>query len=261
MQVRMVNSGNAVPSVKLLERHVDRNTALIAVSWVSLLTGGRSDLAALGDLAHSVGALLVVDAVQGLGVLEMDAHASGVDVMCAATQKGLLGLYGLGILYCSSEAQELIAPPFLSRNAVDLGNAHESEVDMSGSYQLYNDARKYEVGNPNFPAIHALRGALSILEEFGQPAIENHALTLSSRLVDELRQLGLRVVTPDDSLQRSSIVSFEYPNATHAAKSLELRGIRVAPRRGLLRASVHLFNNESDVLRLVEALRDAHFGE
>lgn len=233
---------------------VDARTRIVAVSSVSFLTGARADLPRLADACHARDAFLLVDAVQEVGALRMDLHALGVDGLGAATQKMLLGMYGLGVLYCRADRLDGMRPPFLTRMGVAWGEGHESDLDVH-DYRLLPGAARFEVGNPNFAGLFALDAALSLIEDVGPDRIETHVRALASRLHEGLTALGLEVLTPGEQHERAGIVAFAHPQAAWLHGRLLDADVRVALRRGAIRASVHVFNSADDVDAYVDTLR------
>ena len=86
-------------------------------STVTFAPGFRTDVAALGRLCRERDVLLLVDAAQSAGVLHTDVQRSGIDAFAVSTQKGLLGLYGMGFLYCRRAWAERLEPAYLARFA------------------------------------------------------------------------------------------------------------------------------------------------
>lgn len=232
---------------------VDGRTRLLSVSMVSAWTGARPDLVALGKLCREHDVFLLVDAAQALGIVDTDVHALGVDAVAAATQKGLLGMYGLGVLYCRAAWLPRLRPPFLSVAGVVRDGLHESDL-ASDAYRLRDSAARFETGNPNFAGLFALDGALSLLREAGTDAVERHVTELAGRLVDGLRDRGVTVATPESPGSRAGIVAFGVPDIDATHHRLDEQGIRVSVRRGLLRASLHAYNDDADVDHLVSAV-------
>jgi selenocysteine lyase/cysteine desulfurase len=182
--------------------------------------------------------------------MNLDLPALGVDGLAAATQKMLLASYGLGVLYLSEEHADRLRPPFLTRMSVSWEGQHEA--DLTGEYQLRDGAPRFEVGNPNFAGLFALDGALSILEEVGLDVVETHILRLARRLIDGLDALGIPIVTPRDA--HAGLIVFRVADAEATAARLAEQDIIVAVRRGGLRASIHIYNDEGDIDRLLAAL-------
>lgn len=254
VEVRVVPAENGEIPVGRVADCIDERTRVVALSSVSFVTGGRADLPALSGLCRPRGIFLLVDAVQELGVVRVDTRALGVDGMAAATQKGLLGLYGLGVLYCRAEWLERIRPPFLSRTAIDLGDAHESALGDIHDYRVKNTAARFETGNPNFAGLFALDAALSLLDDVAIDAVERHVVSLAARLMDGLDERGRPVVTPKAPGRHAGIVVFRHHDPEGALRELERRRVKVSLRRGALRASLHVYNNGKDVDHLLEAL-------
>lgn len=228
----------------------DARTRVITLASTSFVTGARADLAALASACHERGIFLLVDGVQDLGAMNLDLPALGIDGLAAATQKMLLASYGLGVLYLSEEHSDRLRPPFLTRMSVSWEGQHEA--DLTGEYQLRDGAPRFEVGNPNFAGLFALDGALSILEEVGLDVVEAHILRLSRRLIDGLDALGIPLVTPRGA--HAGLIVFRVEDAEATAARLAEQDIIVAVRRGGLRASIHIYNDEGDIDRLLAAL-------
>lgn len=73
---------------------VDARTRLVSVSWISHYNGYRQDLQALADLVHAQGGYLYVDAIQGIGILDLDVKKIDLDFLTSGSYKGLLAGYG-----------------------------------------------------------------------------------------------------------------------------------------------------------------------
>lgn len=82
-----------------LDRAIDRNTRLVAVSLVSYLNGFQHDLKALCDLAHSRGALVYAALIQAAGAVPIDVRASQIDFCACGSYKSLMA--DMGLFVCS----------------------------------------------------------------------------------------------------------------------------------------------------------------
>ncbi len=101
--------GTHVP-LELIERAVDDRTALVATSHVFFTSGAIQDIAAVAEIAHRRGALVLIDGYQGAGQLPVDVHAAGVDFYCSGGLKWLLGGSGIAFLYARPELTSLLTP-------------------------------------------------------------------------------------------------------------------------------------------------------
>ena len=230
-------------------RHVDARTRVLSVSFVDWLSGHRPDLKAMAGIAHDVGAIFFVDAIQGLGALPLAVDDCGIDALAADGHKWLCGPEGAGILYVRRSVRERIAPSRPSWMSV----RHPTrflEYDLAPA----PSARRYEDGTPNTIGIHGLRAALGLIEQQGVEAIAARVLSLARRLRAGARARGVRLaLDTDDDREASGITGLLIEDASTLAAALEQRGVIVAAREGHLRVAAHWFNNEEDVDRLLAA--------
>lgn len=118
------------------EKLVDKNTRILSVSYVSHENGLCHDLRPLADLAHSNGAYFYVDAIQGIGMIDLDVKQVDIDFFGCGTYKWLLGSYGTAFFYVKSELQELI-------QADRRGMFSVTDMERMADFKSYPDAAKY----------------------------------------------------------------------------------------------------------------------
>ena len=246
LEVRIVNSEAGGAPVDAFAEHVDRQTRLISVAWVSHQNGFRHDLAGLADLAHSNGAYLYADAIQGIGALDIDVRSTGIDFFTAGTYKWLLGGYGVAPFYVREELLERIGTDrFGSLNIAEELGQHR--------FRVYDDARKYGYATMGFGSVFQLRAAIDYLLRVGVPNIEAHTVGLAQQLNTGLVGQGHDVWTPKDN--RSPIVTFRHHRDIALVRStLEEAGIRISFKAegDELRAGIALFNNSDDIDKLLD---------
>jgi selenocysteine lyase/cysteine desulfurase len=261
VEVRMVAPRAGMLPVDEVVACMDARTRAVTCATVSFAPGFRTDLAALGAACRSRGVLLVVDAAQSVGVLENDVARLNIDALAASTQKGLLGLYGMGFLSCRREVAEQLQPAYLSRFGVDMGEASEADLG-SFEYRLAGGARRFDLGNYNFTAAVNADTTLEYLHGYGQPAIERYVLALSHRLARGLLALGLPVSGGEPGPHLAHIVtvgavtqgghdSTGDPRMQSLHDHLVENRVKLSIRRGVLRFSLHLYNTERDVDRVL----------
>lgn len=249
VEIRIVPSrGGAVP-VDAFTDHVDGRTRLVSVAWVSNQNGYRHDLAALAQLAHAHGVYLYADAVQGIGMLDLDVAEVGIDFLTAGTYKWLLAGHGVAPFYVRQELLDLVVPD-------RYGHLHVSEALGEYRYRLYEDARKYGYASMAFESIYQLSAALDYLLRIGVRDIERHTVGLAHRLHEGLAARGFDIWTPSGN--QSAIVTFEHGrDADTVRRSLEEARIKLSFRdEGTkLRASMALFNTAEEVDLLLDVTR------
>ncbi len=230
---------------------VDDRTRAVAVSWVQFATGQRSDLAALAELAHSHGAYLVVDGIQGMGALEIDVEALGVDLLAADGHKWLLSVEGCGALYVSRRILGDLEPFWLGWTGVC--NAMDF---LDYCPEPLPDAKRFEEGSLNIVGIHALDAAAGLLLEVGPADIERRIIALTDRLLEGLRVLDCTITSPLGARERSGIICFQHRSAVSGeiVAALSASGIVTTDRFDSVRLSPHFYNDEDEVDRCLRVV-------
>ncbi len=229
---------------------IDERTALVCCTAVSYRTGYRLDVAEVARLAHEHGALCLADSYQAAGVVALDVGALGVDFLTAGTVKYLLASAGLSFMFLRRDLHEQLLPTQTGWFA----DEDIFQMDIS-DYSPAGDARRFDAGTPPVPNIYAGLAGIGIVEEAGLPAIEAHVRGLVDRLLAGLDEIGATVATPRGEGEYGPLVCVVStdPNALVAALGNEK--IVTSTRDANLRISLHLYNVEEDVDRILEALR------
>ncbi len=247
VEVRVVPHRNWDFSVSDIMARVDQRTRLVIASQVSYLSGARLDQTALYQELSGTSALLLSDATQALGVVPV--RLDEADIVVSSTHKWLLAMHGAGIMALNPRRTAHLMPDTAGWRSV----AEMFRPDRFANYDLYPDARRFELGYPSFATLHALAAATEILQRAGIEAIGNHVAGLTERLVLGLQDLDLRVLTP---ASRAGNVAWACESGEEMAEQLAARGILLWGGDGRVRASLHGFNECADVDRLLEALAE-----
>jgi len=240
----------------------------VAVSTVSFSPGFRTNLAPLAAACQKHGALLVVDSAQSAGIIAHDVRAEGIDVLAASTQKGLLGLYGMGFLYVRRAVAEAVSPAYLSRMGVALEDGHEASSGDIEAFRHARGARRFDVGNYNYIGATAARRSIEGLLDLGPKRIDAYTLDLATRLRQGLQQAGAAVMEPPDDASRSHIVAVgsgladvhdgaEDPAVLALHERLNAGNVAHSLRRGVIRLSLHAYNDADDVEKVLDLARMA----
>ncbi len=246
---------------------IDGRTRLMTCSSVTFAPGHRSDLRRLGEACRKRDVFFLVDGVQSSGILRHDLSAEPIDGFVTSTSKGLLGLYGFGFLYAAPGWIGRLEPAYLSRPAV-MQEAMDDHSTMGGfEYQLQPDSRRFEVGSFNVTATYAADRSLDLLWSLGPAQIEKRVLTLTSMLHERLTAAGFPPAVPGKGPQQSHILTLGVLDAGGHSFSTDplieplsnhLVSCKVAHtiRRGQLRFAIHGYNNEADIERAAECVRE-----
>ena len=250
VQVRAARSEDGVLTESAIEHELSQRTRLMAVSHVFYQSGFRIDLAALGQRLHRDDILLAVDGIQALGLLQPDL--THVDFYSGAIYKGLCGPFGLGVFYVDPSVADRLTP-----DRVGYGSLNNPAMPWDGDMPYRAGSQRFQAASVNYPALHAAADMLEYLEAIGFERVTERILELAGRALARLAELeGIRVVTPRDRRSRLGIAAFQVSGleAEAVAAALAARGVRVAARDGNLRASFHIYNNDDDIDRLVQAV-------
>jgi selenocysteine lyase/cysteine desulfurase len=240
----------SIPPERFAEA-IDERTALVCCTTLSYRTGHRHDVAEIARIAHDAGALCLADSYQAIGAIDFDARALGVDFATGGTVKYLLASAGLGFLYVRRELLQTLLPTQTGWFA----DEDIFQMDIS-DYSPAADARRFDAGTPPVPNIYAGLAGMSLIEEAGTAAIEEHVAGLATRLIDGLDGLGATVVTPRDPAGRGPLVCVRSNDVGALVATLARERIVCSERDSNLRISLHLYNVEDDVDRVLEALRE-----
>ena len=223
-------------------------TRVVAVSWVQFLSGFRCDLAALADVCRDAGALLVADAIQGMGALRLDA--SGLDFVAAGGHKWLGAMQGAGVVAVS----DALVPRLRPLRGWLGGPVDWDDFEASGD-RLHDDATRFRVGTLPTVQMHALDAQLGVVLGGGPDAIEAAVLANAGRLAEGLDRLGYG---SSDEAHTSGIVTVEAPDPEGLHAHLDAHGVACSLRSRKLRFAPHAHTPEADLDRALDAV--AAFG-
>jgi len=245
-----------------LDRLLD-GVKLVGVSAVSNVLGTITPVRQLADAAHAVGALCLVDACQSVPHLPTDVVELGADFLAFSGHK-MCGPTGVGVLWSRAELLEAM-PPFLGGGEMILNVTRDGFVPNELPW-------KFEAGTPPIAEIVGLGAAVGYLEGLGMEAVRAHEVSLTDYA---LRTLGDRfgenlvIHGPTDLEQRSGVLSMCYRDVHPHDVSQVLDQYGVCVRAGhhcckplmevlgvaaTARASLYIYNDESDIDRLADGL-------
>ena len=230
---------------------VDSRTRLLATSQVSYLTGRRHDLAQLRDIADRAGALLLVDATHGAGVVPVEAGLA--DVVVSSCYKWLLGTQGIALFYHDPQRLGGLEPPIVGwHSRMDALSLEQPDVWTAPAH-----AGRFEAANVSYLSAYLLDSALAYLSRFPAAQLAAHSVQLTGLVLAGFARLGLEVTTPKQPEQRAGNATCVVPAGVDSgalAARLAEEGVLVWGGDGRLRVSCHLYNDEADVERLLAVL-------
>lgn len=236
-----------------LQENITARTRLIAVSQVSYSTGFRPSLEKL-DRRN---ALLYVDATQCLGALTFDWAAIKPDMLAVNGYKWMLAPNGAAFFAIAPELRARLQPQVVGwRSHFDWRNVNNLHA---GSPVFAEAAERYEGGMVDFPSLYALEAAVDTLLELGPQVVETYVLGLTETLRRAIRRMPGTSLYSDEypATDPSPITSVHFAGRDVAALSARLKTdhkILTSARCGRLRLSLHFYNDENDIDRLLSVL-------
>ena len=241
------NADNTV-DIDALLREIDDETLIVAITHVCFRNGARTEVEQIIDAAHSVGALVVLDAYQSVGALPIDLATLNVDFLVGGVLKYMLGTPGTGFLFARAATTSHLVPTITGWFA-----AEDIFAMKIHGYEPAKDARRFESGTPAIPPLYPAAAGLELLLEVGIENIAPYVATLHQALREGISDLGGIVVTPEHLHGAMIAVASVDEHALVAA--LETEKVITSSRDGNLRISPHFYNNMDDVSAVLAALK------
>jgi len=227
---------------------IDDTTKLVQITHVCYRNGQRLDIAAITKLAHERGALVLLDAFQSAGAVDIDIRALDIDFAVGGMLKYLLGTAGIGWLYVARRHFELTPS----------ASGWFAQADIDAMDIFANDpapnARRFQTGTPPVINCYAAEAGLDLICRLGTAAIETRILDLTGRAMDRLTGAGCNMATPRQDNRRGPQIAVRSRNPALLTEKLAERGVIVSWRDGNVRAMFHAYNDEADVDSLIEGL-------
>ncbi len=240
------DDGMTVPTERMLEA-IDEQTLIVPISHGIYVSGALQDVKAICDRAHEVGALVMVDAYQTVGVVPIDVTEWGADIVVAGSHKWLCGGPGTAFMWMKPELRERLNP----RITGWLGHARPFSFEPAPIAYSPNNWR-FMGGTPSIPAYYIARAAYKNLLEIGVPKIRAHNLALSRIIINRAQEAGLTVHSPTDDSRRSGFVAIDFPTSEAACAQLIAERYKLdwRPKCGL-RLGPHFYTTEAEVERMM----------
>ena len=250
---------------------VDEKTKILVMSTIEWCNGWQSDLKEIGAFCKERGIMLVVDAVQQLGVTKIDTKECHIDLLAAGGHKWLNPSYGTGVLYVNKESLPKIKQSYagyLNTTVPEGGWGAYWENPAAPAVNAWTfpeTARKYEIGGTsNYTGAIALGESLALVNEIGIENIEAHVRELATYCMDRIEEIGGTVITHRDPGHFGGIVIARLYDDLDVdrmiLKKLHARKIFIAQRFtdyvGGFRISCQYFNLKRDIDAMIDGMKD-----
>jgi kynureninase len=229
---------------------IDEHTALVPISLVLFRSGCLQDVRPVVERAHQVGARVVLDIYQGAGTIPMNLGELGVDFAVGGSVKWLCGGPGAGYLYVRPDLIPTLRPSVVG------WAGHTAPFGFEiGAIRYADTIERFQSGTPNVPSLYAARAGYEIVGEIGVPAIREHSLRLTRRMITAAEQRGWRLNTPTRDHERGGSVVIDVPNGDRVTDELLRRQVIVdyRPNAGI-RMAPHFYNTEDEIDRAIATM-------
>jgi selenocysteine lyase/cysteine desulfurase len=238
-----------------VQRHLDENTAVVAVPNCHWTDGSLLDLASVGERAREAGAVFVVDAIQSLGAHPLDAREIKPDFLVASVYKWLLGPYGVGFMYVREDHRE--GKP-IEHNWINRRSSEDFTGLVSYEDAFQPGARRYDVGErSNFVLLPMANEALRQILDWGVENVSETIGDLTDLIEEEAARRGIEAVPKEVRARHMIGLKLGSAAPEDLAAQLAAENVFVSVRGESVRVSPHLYNTEEDVERLFEVLGQA----
>ena len=241
--------------MKELQSMLDSNTKLVTLSHALYNTGTILPIEEVGEILEKNNTPYFLDTAQTIGCIgNFDVNNTKCNFMSFNGSKWLCGPMGTGLFFCKKSSSDLLEP-------LTIGG--ESAMIYDENKLSYKDLpEKFQTGFRNYVGMVGLESSVRYLLQFGMQNIRTKVIKLANQLRDELLKIsGVTLYGPADPEKRTSIVSFniEGHEPQTIVERLEKQNIVLSVReileKKLVRASPHLFNTESEMETVINALK------
>ena len=239
---------------------------LVSVTAMSNVLGTMNPIRRIADAAHAAGAVMMTDASQYVPHVPTNVGELGVDAMIFTGHK-MLGPTGVGVFWATTELLEAM-PPFLG------GGDMIMQVTKEG-FTTNALPHKFEAGTPMVAEIIGLGAAIKYLNNLGMENVREHEVALTAYALRSLNERfgdDITIHGPSEPASRGGALSLAYKDVHPHDLSQVLDQANVCVRAGhhcakplmqvmgvnaTARASLYIYNDESDIDTLADALESA----
>lgn len=262
--LRVAANKQGIIETQSIKSLITPRTRLISFVALSNVTGAIQPVAEICTLAAQYQIWTHISASQALAMLPIDVQYWQCDFLSACGRKGLRTIEGVGILYARSTLVHKLTPTLA-------GWWNASVNPQSGELLFSDEARRLEAGCPNVPALYSLGAALDYADTIGIQQIMLRNQTLTRYAIAALSQLpNFELYGPTDIAQRLAIIPFNIKGIDADQLTARLETDHIIIEAGhfmatsilrqyhiekMARISLHYFNTEEEIERLVTCLK------
>ncbi len=247
------------PVEKIMEK-VDQGTRAVVCSYVQYATGYRQNLEELGKAVKEKGLQFIVNATQGFPFFPIDVQKMNIDAMAISLHKwGCAGHVG-SLFFTTEDFRKQFPAPIAGWLSVLPGEGEYILTSKEEPLKIHPNAMQYNFGTMNLQNVAGLERAMRYMEKIGFENIRKRILELTNQTVAGLNQIPeMEILSPRQKPEEQSAIlsiNLREKNNQECVAFLESRGVVTTIRDQKIRISCNIFNNQEDIDRLLEGIRD-----
>jgi len=262
VEIRLVHNSNGLITLDDYKRAIDNNTCLVNLNRVEWSSGLRNNVKEITKIAHEHGSIVLDDAFQAVGVLDVDPVKDGVDFLVFGGEKWMCCLARAAALYVATDVIDQYQPSFrfywrvyedFTWDQAPWGKPEHDNI-KSWDRPVVTTAEKFDPGCVGEDAQMGFQESLRYINELDITNVQERDLKLSGYLIEGLKDLGVKIITPVEDYSRAGIVTYSlgtYELNQLSYNAFKQAGIVVSHRYvggvGGIRISPHFFNTEVNI--------------
>lgn len=246
--VKLVEScGDPGINAETIGKAIDDKTLFVATSHVYFKSAYVQDIQQIAERAREAGALTLIDGYHASGTIPVDVKKLNVDFYIGGCLKWLCGGPGNAFLYVRPELVEKLQPYLTG------WFAHKNPFLFAQEMEFTQGSYRFMSGTPPVPSLYTAQAGLEIIEDIGVPGIRKKSLALTDLILENAKERGFQLFTPEEEHLRGGAVSFALPHAFPVKLALEHRGIKVDFRKGagkepdIIRVGPHFYSTMEEI--------------
>lgn len=270
VELRRIENHNGKIHMSDLEDNVDDGTRLVCINRTTPFCGFTYDVEEVCKIAHERGALVLDDAFQAVGAIDVDVKRDDVDILLSGSYKWQCGPEGAGIFYIKKRLIDEFECSF--RNYLTAQFPGEIPFNLPGhdnlsswDYPVRKNADRFDQGACVGEVLFAWDATLKYLNDLGAKNIQKRVRKLGEYLIRKLQDIGCRVFTPIEPTERHGLIVYTTGRRQRDLDSFDAfinqpkpikTSIRYLGGVGGIRVCTHFFNTEQDIDRLIEVQKE-----
>ena len=203
----------------LIEKNVDKDTALISLSYVTYKSSFLYDMKRINQLANEMESHIIWDLSHAVGAVPINLNESGATMAVGCTYKYLNGGPGSpAFVYVRKDVQNKI------KNPISSWFGHNSPFEFNSNFTPSPNIQKFAIGTPSILSLAAIEPGLDLALEAGTDRLRSKSIKQSEFLIDMIGEhlvpLGFRIGSPKDCDSRGSHISIQHPESFRISRAL-----------------------------------------